>query len=213
MKELFHYRDIAFSDPGVIREIQEIKFREHLVYSSTYSPFYRETLRRAEIDSTQVTLDQLSELPFTEKSHIEKFNDDFCAVPFERFVDLVFSSGTTGQPTRMMYTEHDLLRLAYNEERSFSGCGVTAGDLVLLTCTMDRCFVAGLAYQPRCHSHPKWPNQPRKSRGDHHQDRPECYCRRTDFPQKIGAVPAEKSNRPGKDENIQAHLHWGAGAG
>jgi phenylacetate-CoA ligase len=45
-----------------------------------------------------------------------------------------------------MYTDYDLNRLAYNEEKSFAGCGITANDIVLLTCTMDRCFVAGLAY-------------------------------------------------------------------
>jgi len=56
------------------------------------------------------------------------------------------SSGTTGEPTKVMYTEHDLERLAYNEEKSFLGCGLSADDTVLLTCTIDRCFVAGLAY-------------------------------------------------------------------
>jgi len=45
-----------------------------------------------------------------------------------------------------MYTEHDLQRLAYNEEKSFLSCGLSATDVVLLTCTIDRCFVAGLAY-------------------------------------------------------------------
>jgi phenylacetate-CoA ligase len=45
-----------------------------------------------------------------------------------------------------MYTERDLQRLAYNEAISFQACGVTRADRVLLACTMDRCFVAGLAY-------------------------------------------------------------------
>jgi phenylacetate-CoA ligase len=45
-----------------------------------------------------------------------------------------------------MYTEHDMKRLAYNEEISLAGCGMTHDDVVLLTCTMDRCFIAGLAY-------------------------------------------------------------------
>jgi len=45
-----------------------------------------------------------------------------------------------------MYTDYDLNRLAYNEKKSFAGCGITAEDIVLLTCTIDRCFVAGLAY-------------------------------------------------------------------
>jgi phenylacetate-CoA ligase len=36
--------------------------------------------------------------------------------------------------------------LAYNEAVCFKGCGMTKADRVLLTCTMDRCFVAGYAY-------------------------------------------------------------------
>ncbi|MDL1964770.1 MAG: AMP-binding protein, partial [Deltaproteobacteria bacterium] len=63
-----------------------------------------------------------------------------------KIVDIVLSSGTTGCPTRIMYTDYDLNRLAYNEQKSFAGCGITAEDIVLLTCTIDRCFVAGLAY-------------------------------------------------------------------
>ena len=146
MKELCLFRDIAFSDPRAIREVQESRLREHLVYASTHSPFYRRTLQEIAVDFARVTLEELSGLPFTEKSDLEECNDDFCAVPSTEFVDIVLSSGTTGKPTRMMYTEHDLLRLGYNEEKSFAGCGVSAEDRVLLTCTMDRCFVAGLAY-------------------------------------------------------------------
>jgi phenylacetate-CoA ligase len=146
MKELCRFRDIAFSDPRAIREVQESRLREHLVYASTHSPFYRRTLENMEVDFAGVTLEKFSGFPFTEKSDIEEYNDDFCSVPPAKIVDIVLSSGTTGKPTRMMYTEHDLLRLGYNEEKSFAGCGVTAEDRVLLTCTMDRCFVAGLAY-------------------------------------------------------------------
>ena len=146
MKELHLYRDIAFSDPRKIREVQESRLREHLLYASTHSPFYRRILENMAVDLAEVTLEELSGFPFTEKSDIAECNDDFCSVPPAKFVDIVLSSGTTGRPTTMMYTEHDLLRLGYNEEKSFAGCGVTAEDRVLLTCTMDRCFVAGLAY-------------------------------------------------------------------
>jgi phenylacetate-CoA ligase len=91
-------------------------------------------------------LNSFYEFPLTAKKDIEAFNDDFCAVPREKIVDIVLSSGTTGKPTRIMYTEADLQRLAYNEKISLAGCGITNSDTALLTCTMDRCFIAGLAY-------------------------------------------------------------------
>jgi len=146
MTEIDRYRHIAFSAPDAIREVQENRLREHLTYCREHSPYYRRILNNSGLDLGSITLDQLSGLPFTEKSDIEQYNDDFCAVPPAKIVDIVLSSGTTGRPTRLMYTDYDLKRLAYNEEKSFEGCGITADDTVLLTCTMDRCFVAGLAY-------------------------------------------------------------------
>lgn len=146
MTELDRYRHIAFSAPDAIREVQENRLREHLTYCREHSPYYRRILNNSGVDLGSTTLDQLSGLPFTEKSDIEQYNDDFCAVPPAKIVDIVLSSGTTGRPTRLMYTDYDLQRLAYNEEKSFEGCGITEEDIVLLTCTMDRCFVAGLAY-------------------------------------------------------------------
>lgn len=91
-------------------------------------------------------MENLPALPLTSKTDFACHNDEFLAVAPEAIVDIVLSSGTTGKPTRVMYTERDLQRLAYNEHVSFAGCGITAADVALLTCTMDRCFIAGLAY-------------------------------------------------------------------
>lgn len=144
--ELKQYMDIEFSEPHIIRKLQEKRLRNHLVYCSKDSPYYQRILKDSCIDFERIRLEQLCELPFTEKSDLEKYNDDFCAVSPVKIVDIVLSSGTTGCPTRIMYTDYDLKRLAYNEKKSFAGCGITAEDIVLLTCTIDRCFVAGLAY-------------------------------------------------------------------
>lgn len=145
MREFFpSYRDIEFSGTDKIREAQEKLFRDHLEYIVKNSPYYRRTLKGIDIEN--ISLGNLHELPFTDKSHFGKYCEDFLAVPLSKVVDIVFSSGTTGKPTRIMYTENDLKRLAYNEEISFAGCGITADDIVLLTCTIDRCFIAGLAY-------------------------------------------------------------------
>jgi len=140
------YRECAFSDPETIRDIQENLLREHLAYCLDNSSYYRGILERSGIGCKNATLDDLPRLPLTDKSHIERYSEALCAVPPSKIVDIVLSSGTTGIPTRIIYTDHDLKRLAYNEEKSLEGCGITADDTVLLTCTMDRCFIAGLAY-------------------------------------------------------------------
>ena len=128
-----------------IADVQQELLRSHLDYCQRNSPFYRSLL--APIAPHEVTLESLAQLPFTDKDQFAERNDDFLAVAPEDIVDIVLSSGTTGAPTRVMYTERDLQRLAYNEAASFAGCGVTRRDVALLTCTLDRCFVAGLAYQ------------------------------------------------------------------
>ncbi|MDA8430427.1 MAG: AMP-binding protein [Geobacteraceae bacterium] len=91
-------------------------------------------------------MNSLNTIPFTDKTVLGEQNDNFLAVPMSQIVDIVLSSGTTGRSTKVMYTEHDLRRLAYNEEISFASCGLCPDDIVLLTCTIDRCFIAGLAY-------------------------------------------------------------------
>ncbi len=144
MTGFYKYRGIEFSGPEEIKRVQEILFRSHLGYIAGNSPYYSRILRG--IDPGNMSLDNLGDLPFTDKSDLEKYNDELLAVPMSKIVDIVLSSGTTGKPTRIMYTENDLKRLAYNEDISFAGCGITGEDIVLLTCTMDRCFIAGLAY-------------------------------------------------------------------
>ncbi|MBI5056067.1 MAG: AMP-binding protein [Nitrospirae bacterium] len=144
MNDLYQYRNIEFSTPDEIRAVQERLLQNHLAYIYENSPFYRRTLDGIALN--KITLENLSSLPFTNKSAFENHNDELLAVPMSKIVDIVLSSGTTGKPTKIMYTENDLRRLAYNEEISFASCGITPDDIVLLTCTIDRCFIAGLAY-------------------------------------------------------------------
>ncbi len=139
-------RRLEFLSANELALEQERLLKKHLHYLATASPYYRELFRAKGVDVRAVTLDRLCGLPLTEKSALCERNDDFLAVPMSGIVDIVLSSGTTGKPTTMMYTEQDLRRLAYNEEISFAGCGMTRDDVVLLTCTLDRCFIAGLAY-------------------------------------------------------------------
>ena len=138
--------EIAFKPAEQIAERQAELLRAHALYCREHSPYYREVLRDRELPLDGKMEELLSSLPLTRKCDIERANDTFCAVRAEQIVDVVMSSGTTGRPTKITYTEHDLQRLAYNEEKAFLSCGLGRDDVLLLTCTMDRCFVAGLAY-------------------------------------------------------------------
>lgn len=139
-------RKLEFAQPAEIRRVQEELLSSHLKHVASHSPYYRTMFRELGVDIAALSLDSLVDIPLTDKTLLGERNDDFLAVPMAQIVDIVLSSGTTGRSTTVMYTENDLRRLAYNEEISFASCGLTRDDVVLLTCTMDRCFIAGLAY-------------------------------------------------------------------
>ena len=111
-------KNLPFSDAQTIRAFQDRCLKEHLHYCATKSDFYRRIFTEQNISISDINLNSLASLPLTEKSDLEAFNDDFCAVSQNEIVDIVLSSGSTGLPTRIMYTEKDLQRLAYNEETS-----------------------------------------------------------------------------------------------
>ena len=133
-----------FIAPAEINKIQLQLLRQHLEYCRDSSPYYRQLLQGK--DFSDFSLEDLTQLPLTDKHDFSSNNDDFIAINETEIADIVFSSGTTGRPCKIVYSEADLERLAYNEAQAFARFGVTPNDRVLLTCTMDRCFIAGLAY-------------------------------------------------------------------
>ncbi len=137
---------IEFLGSTEIHRIQKKHLQRHLSYVAHHSPFYRDLFRERGIDPTALCLDSLTAIPFTDKQLLTTHCSDFLAVSPTEIVDIVFSSGTTGMPVALQFTEQDLQRLAYNEEVSFRSMEINSHDRVLLTCTLDRCFIAGLAY-------------------------------------------------------------------
>jgi phenylacetate-CoA ligase len=146
MNELRLHECAEYHTYDQMLKMQEMQLKKHLAYCIENSPYYHKLLSDKQINYEDEPHAILSKLPLTEKSDIEACNDDFLAVPHAEVVDIALSSGTTGQPIRMMYTKNDLDRLAFNEEQALRRCGITEEDIVLITCTIDRCFIAGLAY-------------------------------------------------------------------
>ncbi len=130
-----------------IKIFQEEKLRELFEYLNTNSPYYRRLFRKHKISADAIqTLEDLRRIPTTSKEDLQKFNDDFFCVPQKKIVDFVTTSGTLGEPVTVGLTDADLDRLAYNEAISFACAGVTDEDILQLTTTIDRRFMAGLAY-------------------------------------------------------------------
>ena len=119
------YPQIEYESQSVIKQFQESKLAETLVYLSEHSPYYQKLFAQYQIDiSTIKTLEDLSVIPLTGKSDLQTYNDDFLCVPKERIVDYITTSGTLGDPVTFAMSDHDLERLAYNEAISFTCAGV-----------------------------------------------------------------------------------------
>ena len=132
---------------GVIKEFQEEALKDLLLYVSTHSPYYSRLFKEHAIDIARIrTLEDLAQIPVTDKGQLQQFNDDFICVPRNRIIDYITSSGTMGDPVTVAMTDSDLDRLAYNEAISFTCAGGSADDVYQLMTTIDRRFMAGLAY-------------------------------------------------------------------
>ena len=85
-------------------------------------------------------------LPTTSKSDMQEHNWAFLCVPKSEIKEYTATSGTMGHPVTIALTEHDLQRLAYNEQQSFLCADGTPDDIYQLMLTLDRQFMAGMAY-------------------------------------------------------------------
>lgn len=139
--------DIEFASVAGIRAFQEEKLREQIAYLAAHSPFYQRMFCERDIHPEDIrTIDDLLQLPMTEKQDLQRHNEEFLCIPREDIVDYITTSGTLGDPVLFGCSENDLQRLAYNEHKSFATAGIHKGMTLQLMTTLDKRFMAGLAY-------------------------------------------------------------------
>lgn len=143
----YSHSDIEFCTRDEIEIFQNERLQEALRYLWAHSPFYQRMFRSHHIDINEIrTIQDLQLLPFTEKKDLQLYNNDFLCVPQYKIIDYITTSGTLGDPVTFGCTDRDLDRLAYNEKKSFECAGVHPGNIVQLMTTIDKRFMAGLAY-------------------------------------------------------------------
>lgn len=130
-----------------IKIFQEEKLKDLLIYLETNSKYYKTLFDKANININNIkTLEDLSQIPVTTKDELQNFSDDFLCVEKNKIVDFVTTSGTLGEPVTFAMTDNDLERLAYNEYISFSCANTNSNDIYQLMVTLDKMFMAGMAY-------------------------------------------------------------------
>ena len=136
-----------FLSPELSKQQQWQLLKEHLEYAAINSPFYKKFFKEHDIQLSAIETEaDFSTIPITTKEDLQQRNSDFLAVNYTEVIDHVTTSGTLGNPVNFMLNESDLQRLSYNEYESFKIAGVTKNDVVQITTTLDRRFMAGMAY-------------------------------------------------------------------
>lgn len=139
--------DISFQSPATIKAMQEEKLQQLLQYLQQHSPYYQQLFAENRVDINAVRrLEDLAHLPTTQKEDLQKRNEDFLCVPRNKIIEYSSTSGTLGSPVMVALTNNDLERLAYNEYSSFICANGRATDVYQLMLTLDRQFMAGMAY-------------------------------------------------------------------
>jgi len=130
-----------------IAAFQLAALKKQLDYLAAHSPYYRAMFARAGIDIASITkLEDLSRIPVTTKADLQRHNWDFLCVEKSQIAEYCSTSGTLGLPVTICLTRADLDRLHYNEFLSFACADGQADDIYQLMLTLDRQFMAGVAY-------------------------------------------------------------------
>jgi phenylacetate-CoA ligase len=115
-----------------MESLQMERLRAGVARLSQTVPFYRHRLREAGVyaDRMRCRAD-LARLPFTTKDDLrDQYPFGLLAVPMLEVIRVHASSGTTGKPTVVAYTRHDIELWSELMARTYAAAGVTAADLV-----------------------------------------------------------------------------------
>ena len=138
---------IQFNNAQQIKEYQSIRLQEDIEYIYNNSPFYKRLFDNNGIEVSSIkNIEDLQKIPVTTKDMLQQHNEDFIAVDKSKIIDYITTSGTSGEPVNFVLSDEDLDRLAYNESLSFTTAGCSKDDTIQLMTTIDKRFMAGLAY-------------------------------------------------------------------
>ena len=115
-----------------LRHLQTKRVNQTLRHVYDHSPVYRAKFEGHQVHPDRFqSLDDLPAFPFTTKADFRgAYPFGMCCVPMDRVARVHASSGTTGQPTVVCYTQEDLNTWADLCARSIHAAGGRAGDKV-----------------------------------------------------------------------------------
>ncbi len=115
-----------------LRALQLERLKWTLAHAYEHVPHYRRKFDAAGVKPSDLnSLEDLAKFPFTTKADLrDNYPFGLFAVPREKVVRIHASSGTTGKPTVVGYTQRDIDTWSTVMARSIRAAGGRAGDIV-----------------------------------------------------------------------------------
>ncbi|MCD4821570.1 MAG: phenylacetate--CoA ligase [Methanococcoides sp.] len=115
-----------------LKDIQGEKLCNLVKYVYEHSPFYRKRFDDAGIRPEDIkSLDDVTKLPFTYKKDLrDTYPTGMFCVPNNKLVRFHVSSGTTGKPTVVGYTDNDIKAWTTSLARAMTSIGVGRDDIM-----------------------------------------------------------------------------------
>lgn len=132
---MFFQKEFETMSRKQIEEIQLERLKYTVNYCYTHVPFYKKKMDAAGVSPDQIkTLDDIRRIPPTTKADLrDNYPFGLFAVPMKDIVRIHASSGTTGKPTVVGYTKHDLDMWSDCMARLCAAAGATAEDIVQIS--------------------------------------------------------------------------------
>ena len=142
-----HWSQNYITIPEFQQKFQLQQLKNCLKYTNLHSAFYQNYFKTNDINILDFkSLQDFNKIPITTKNQLQKYPESFLAVPKNDIIEISSTSGSTGQPLFFKYNAQDLERVMYNETSSLALANVTQNDIVVIMTTLDKRFIAGLAY-------------------------------------------------------------------
>ena len=129
-KDILDPIEIASRDEIMALQLQRLKWTLSHAYENV--PLYRQKFDEAGVHPDDLkVLEDIARFPFTTKEDLrQSYPFEMMAVPLEKVARIHASSGTTGKPTVVGYTQTDVDNWAHLVARSIRASGGRPGDRV-----------------------------------------------------------------------------------
>jgi phenylacetate-CoA ligase len=115
-----------------LREMQLSRLKSVVSRAYDYVALFRQRMDQKGISPLHIqSLEDITQLPFYEKSDLrDTYPFGLFASPMQEIVRLHASSGTTGKPIVVAYTQEDVAVWTSAMVRCFAACGLHRGDII-----------------------------------------------------------------------------------